>query len=129
MTSSLSKFLQICLVPYFSASASSLLKNVASIVFVLQVMRFDTVHTLVNRYGMLDFAQFIQMEAKVIKYFLAVGSPMNRSNTKQQSNKNLCKICVKSIHESIQINKRKTAAKFQHNKTFSFVFCVRSINW
>ena len=29
---------------------------------VLQTMRFDTVHTLVNRYGMPDFALVIQME-------------------------------------------------------------------
>ena len=27
-------------------------------------MRFDTVHTLVNRHDMPDFAQFIQMETK-----------------------------------------------------------------
>ena len=39
---------------------------------VLQIMRFDTVHTLVNRYGVRDFAQFIQMETKRIKHFLAV---------------------------------------------------------
>ena len=29
--------------------------------------------------------------------------------------------CVKSIHESIKLNKRLTAVNFQLNKTFSFV--------
>ena len=48
------------------------IKNVASIGFVLQIMRFDMVHTLVNRYGMPDFAQFVQMETKGIKHFVAV---------------------------------------------------------
>ena len=44
-------------------------QNVASIGFVLQIMRFDTVHRLVNRYGMPDFAQFIQMETKTDESF------------------------------------------------------------
>ena len=35
-------------------------------------MRFDTVHALVNRYGMPDFAQFIQMETKQVKHFSAI---------------------------------------------------------
>ena len=39
-----------------SASASNHLKNVASIDLVLQIMRFDTVDTLVNGYGVPDFA-------------------------------------------------------------------------
>ena len=51
----------------------------ASIGFVLQIMRFDTAHTIVNRYGMLDFAIFIQMETKRIKLFAGFCSPMNRS--------------------------------------------------
>ena len=34
----------------FSTNASNLLKNIASIGFVLQIMRFDTAHTLMNRY-------------------------------------------------------------------------------
>ena len=38
-----------------------------------------------------------------------------------KATKSLCKKCVKSIHKLIQLNKRKTAANFQHNKTFSFV--------
>ena len=35
---------------------SIILENVASIRFVSKIIRFDTVHTLVNRYGMPDFA-------------------------------------------------------------------------
>ena len=44
-------------------------KNFASIGFVLEIMRFDTVNTLINRYGTPDFAQFIQMETNRIKHF------------------------------------------------------------
>ena len=78
-----------------------------------------------------DFAQFIEMETKKIKHFLAVwftNELILHKTTKQQ--KSLCKKCVRFIHESIELNKRLTAANFQHNKTFSFVLllCVRSIN-
>ena len=64
-------------------------------------MRSDTVHALVNRYSMPDFAQFIQMEAKGIKNFLLFGSSMNISYKKQQTlifccaeSLPLCSICL-----------------------------------
>ena len=77
-----------------SASASNLLKNVASIGFVLLIMRFDTVQTLVNRYGMPDFAQFAQMETKKMKHFSAVwfiNELILNKATKQQ------KVCARNV--------------------------------
>ena len=87
---------------------------------VLQIIRFDTVHTLIHRYGMTDFAQFIQMETKRIKYSWPFGSPMNLTQN-NKATKSLCKKCVKSIHESMQSNNRSSAVNIQRNKKFCFV--------
>ena len=63
--------------------------------------------------------------------FWLFGSPMNISYKKQQINKkSLFKKCVKSIHESIQLNKRKAEVRFQHNETTKSLCkkCVKSIH-
>ena len=62
------------------------------------------------------------METKSIKHIL--GCLVHQLIDLTQNNtatKSLCKKCVKSIHESIKLNKKLTAVNFQHNKTFSFV--------